>query len=102
MIMSDDLLLAFARRKDVPLSEADELRVGFASNNWLRLWENTYYQYRQGLFDDDEFRAVEASMKNRLGRNTPLRERFCFFRAGGGISERFVAYVDSILSTPCE
>jgi len=45
------------RRAGEPLSLADEELLDSLVNATFRLWENTHYQYRSGLFDDDEFQA---------------------------------------------
>jgi hypothetical protein len=39
------------------LSAEDEFLLDAMANATLRLWENTHYQYRNGLFDDEEFEA---------------------------------------------
>ena len=39
------------------LSAEDESVLDAMANATLRLWENTHYQYRNGLFDDEEFEA---------------------------------------------
>lgn len=44
-------------RAGEPLSRSDEELLDSLVNATFRLWENTHYQYRNGLFDDDEFEA---------------------------------------------
>ena len=39
------------------LSAEEEFLLDAMANATLRLWENTHYQYRNGLFDDAEFEA---------------------------------------------
>ena len=39
------------------LSAEEEFLLDAMANATLRLWENTHYQYRKGLFDEEEFEA---------------------------------------------
>jgi hypothetical protein len=62
----------------------------------LRLWENIHYQYRNGVFDEDEFNAERNSWKN-LGARTPmLRSVYCQLKQGGSLSTAFVAEMDTL------
>jgi hypothetical protein len=42
-----------------PLTAEEDFLMGQLANATLRLWENTFYQYRVGLFDEEE---IEADM----------------------------------------
>ena len=45
------------RRNGQPLSDEESALLNSLAGATLRLWENTHYQYRNGLFDDAEFEA---------------------------------------------
>ena len=45
------------RRSGQPLSDEESALLNSLASATLRLWENTHYQYRNGLFDDAEFEA---------------------------------------------
>lgn len=62
----------------------------------LRLWENIHYQYRNGVFDEDEFNAERNSWR-RLGERTPLlRGVYCQMKRFGSLSTAFVAEMDKL------
>jgi hypothetical protein len=74
--------------------EAGKVLQLYVSN--LRLWENIHYQYRNGVFDEDEFNAERNSWKN-LGARTPmLHSAYCQLKQGGGLSTAFVAEMDQL------
>ena len=48
------------------LGYEDEILLDSMANATLRLWENTHYQFRNGLFDDDEFEADLAVWREQM------------------------------------
>ncbi len=65
-----------------------------------RYRENVSYQYRNGLFDEDEYLAQREAWREILNRNGYAREIWC-----GRIdrqSPQFVAEINGLLDTPCE
>ena len=48
------------------LSLEEEYLLDQATNATLRLWENTHYQYRMRLFDEDEFEADLAVWRDAI------------------------------------
>ena len=82
---------------DMSSLTADELRQLFqlyVSN--LRLWENIHYQYRNGVFDEEEF-AAERNSWRALGDRTPLlRAVYCQLKQRGSLSPAFVAELDKL------
>jgi hypothetical protein len=70
----------------------------FRLERWLyayfRVWENAHYQYRQGLYDDSEFRAQREAWRLRLGR-PHVAEIWCRMR--GMHSPEFVAELEALL-----
>jgi hypothetical protein len=61
---------------------------------YFRLWENTHYQYRLGLYDDSEFRGLREAWRVRLGRPR-VAEIWCRMR--GMHSAEFVAELEALL-----
>jgi len=55
-IGTDPLAMELIRRGNSGNLEPDEvLSYSFISQSNLRMWENEYYQYKMGLFDESEF-----------------------------------------------
>ena len=53
-----DLVTAYMKIEDgTPLDPKDRYFLDNMANATLRHWENTYYQYKKGLFDQEEFDA---------------------------------------------
>ena len=83
--------------RDLSSLTAEETRQLFqlyVSN--LRLWENIHYQYRNGVFDEDEF-AAERNSWRALGERTPLlRGVYCQLKQRGALSPAFVTELDKL------
>ena len=62
----------------------------------LRLWENIHYQYRNGVFDEDELAAERNSWKALGERNPLLRSVYCQLKQGGSLSPAFVTEMDKL------
>ena len=60
----------------------------------FRLWENTNYQYRQGLFDETEYAGSLATRNDVLSRNNALVEYWCARRQM--FSRPYVAEMDAL------
>ena len=64
----------------------------------LRLWENIYYQYRNGLFEEAEFLAEREVWRNRA--STPMFLMvYCPVSQAGALSTDFVQEIDSLMSS---
>ena len=58
MYMDPRVIVAHQKRRSgQPLSDEESALLNSLASATLRLWENTHYQYRNGLFDDAEFEA---------------------------------------------
>lgn len=69
------VMSAFQRARNGGSLSADDLYIlDNSSNATLRMWENNYYQYRAGLFDESEFDA-ELTVWRQLLQNEPEFER---------------------------
>lgn len=89
--------IAYRANTDLSSLSADEKQKVFqlyVSN--LRLWENIHYQYRNGVFDEDEF-AAERNSWRALGERTPLlRSVYCQVKQRGSLSPAFVVEMDKL------
>ena len=50
----------------IEIDTPDYHRCNMMEQSHLRIWENEWYQYRQGLFDEQEYLARRASWKATL------------------------------------
>ena len=75
------------------VEETQKLFTLYVAN--LRLWENIHYQYRNGVFDEEEFTAERNSWRNRGARSPLLRNAYCQLKQGG-LSPAFVAEMDKL------
>lgn len=79
---------------DLTAEELQQLAQLYVSN--LRLWENIHYQYRNGVFDEDEF-AAERNSWRAVGERTPvLRAVYCQLKQQRSLSPAFVAEMDKL------
>ena len=73
--------------------EAYQFRV--RSNALLRYWEDVHYQYRQGLYVEEEFSRQRAAWANSLQRSVGLSHYWCTVRTL--YSPLFAAELDALL-----
>ena len=81
------------------LSDEESFQFSLWASSWLRFYENVTYQYRQGLFDEEEWRAQREIMGRRLNTQSGLRMSFCSNREV--YSRNMVDIVDELLEVPC-
>ena len=85
--MDPRVIVAYQKqRSGQPLSDEESILLNQIASATLRLWENTHYQYRNGLFDDAEFQADLAVWRQdmqktefKLSRKRTFNS--CFSRA---------------------
>jgi len=103
-------LTQFSSREDVrraihkanlgePLTWEDEQLVHSWATNTLRFWENMHYQYRQGLYEEQEFQANRADWRERLNIQPALKAEFCSSQEQ--LSAPFFQAAETLLETPC-
>ena len=63
----------------------------------VRYWENVHYQYRQGLYDDEEFAAHREAIRDHLASSKALVEFWCGNRHA--MSQEFAEEIDGLLTT---
>jgi hypothetical protein len=66
----------------------------------LRYYENVHYQYRQGLYSEDEFRGQRESWRQVVFRSDGFRRFFCGSRPQ--FSTEFVAEIEALLIEECD
>ena len=74
----------------------DEFYVRNFANSMLRLWENIYYQYQNGLFDEGEFEA-EIQAWERTTQQPLVIDHWNSYRQE--YSEGFRAVIDSLIAS---
>ena len=74
----------------------DQFYLRSYANTMLRLWENIYYQYQSGLFDQAEFEAEIAGW-NRVTQQTFVIDHWNSNRQE--YSEGFRAVIDSLIAS---
>ena len=67
---TDEGLVSAVRRSfdGEELSPDDRFRLDRISRAYLRYWANVHYQYRNGLYDEEEFGVARVGLKVRLSR----------------------------------
>lgn len=77
------------------LSPTEQFMVRARSETVFRLWENIHYQYRQGLYDDSEFRASIQTFSQILSQQPSLIDAWC--RTNAMYSVEFAEQLKSLL-----
>jgi hypothetical protein len=64
----------------------------------FRIWENVYYQWRNGLYEDSEYEAEKQIWETNV--NLPsIRRVYCGFHSA--LSAGFEAEMNALLDKPC-
>jgi hypothetical protein len=79
------------------LSEYESAQYQLMTMAELRYHENVHYQYRNGLYDEDEYRAHRAQWSTFVFRQKGRVAVFCEARVG--FSPEFVAEIEGLLTT---
>lgn len=83
------------------LSDTERVRYFNLTVAQLRYHENVYYQYRNGLYDENEYRAQREGWRRFVFQSPGLVRVFCMIRPG--LSPGFVAEIDGLLTAhTCE
>jgi hypothetical protein len=83
------------------LSDTERVRYIGLTIPQLRYHENVYYQYRNGLYDEVEYRAQREGWRNRVFQSPGIVAVFCAGRSG--FSRAFVSEIEGLLTTyTCE
>ena len=63
------------------LTPSEYLMYVTRSESIFRHFENTHYQYRQGMFDDDEYQKHLATVTSVISRNNGLLVYWCTYKS---------------------
>jgi hypothetical protein len=88
-----DMLTRARTGEDLTASE----RTQFDNRNaaMFRYWENVHYQYRLGLYDEEEFSKQREGWKSYVNSSRAIVMVWCYMRSA--MSSDFVAEVDALL-----
>ena len=64
----------------------------------FRIWENIYYQWERGLYEDSEFDSERQIWADDMNQPS-MRKVFCEYR--GAYSAGFVEELQSLMDEPC-
>ena len=81
------------------LSDVERRRFGVVRGMQARYFENVHYQYRNGLFDDEEFVAQREFWRRIYSQKTNI-DYWCTVR--DTYSPEFKAEIDGLLAEACE
>ena len=70
--------------------EEEQYFLMFVAN--MRDWENIHYQYRQGMFDEEEFEAERTAWKFVINRNRSFQKNWCLTR--NNFSREYVTEIE--------
>jgi hypothetical protein len=79
--------------EELSADEAEQYFLLFVANK--RYWENVHYQYRQGMFDEDEFDAERRAWRRLINNNKSFARHWCPVRQS--FSPDFVVELESLL-----
>lgn len=82
------------------ISESESVILGWFHESNFRYWENSHYQYRAGLYDEEEFEKYLITIENVITGNPTMIEFFC--SSGEGFSSDFSESVEKILDKNSE
>lgn len=77
------------------LSETQAFQVQLYLNGLYRYWEDVHYQYREGLYDDQEFLSQREAWRRSVNGAPQSREYWCSARIE--YSPEFRAEIDALL-----
>ena len=77
------------------LSSEEEIVLSFIRVSELRRWENTYYQYERGLFEESEFVALSQAWRTRF--NGPMYEDYWTPANRNRYSTSFIEFINGLI-----
>ena len=97
LIGSDPQLASLKRRGDageeLSVDERSQYFLLFVANK--RRWENMHYQYKRGMFDEQEFDAERAAWRRLINNNRSFPRSWCPIRQS--FSPEFVLELEGLL-----
>lgn len=81
------------------LSADERFRLDRLHQAYFRGWEDVHYQYRVGLFDEEEYSHLREAWRARLAR-PGVADFWCLMRSY--YSAAFVSAIDHLLERKCD
>jgi len=78
------------------LTPGERLQIQLRAGALLRIWEDEHYQYRMGLYDEEEFVHERNNWRGVLAGNPSIRQVWC--RNSSNYSSEFAAEVNALLA----
>jgi hypothetical protein len=78
-----------------PLTPVEQFQFQLRMGALLRIWEDEYYQYRMGLYDEAEFTHERQTWKGLLAESPGTIALWC--RTSGNYSAEFAAEIDGLI-----
>ena len=82
------------------LTPVERYRFELLQEGYWRYRENVHYQYRNGLYDEEEYRSLLAVWLSDLDEDEGIRAIYCARREYA--PPTFLADIDAAMKTPCE
>jgi hypothetical protein len=97
-VAADPQLASLVRRADEGkrLTPDEEKQYGHRSAAMFRFFENVNYQYRQGLYDESEYRAHRNAWRVFFDSSATAAKNWCTYREY--VSPELRAEIDSLIS----
>lgn len=95
--LPEALLKGFAGEALTPL---EELLLDWRSNAYWRYRENVNYQYRNDLYEDQEYLPQRRAWVRFLNNQDFTRENWC--SGQDQLSAEFVSEINNLMNVPCE
>ncbi len=97
LLGSNAQLASLMRRAETgqELSAVEEAQHFYMFTSNKRMWENIHYQYRLGVFEEDEFEAERKAWRFLINKDRSFARVWCMTRQN--YSPEFVAELDSLL-----
>jgi hypothetical protein len=97
-LMGSDIQVASVWRRatageELSVDEEAQYFLLFVAN--MRDWENIHYQYRNGMFDENEFGAERMAWRSLVNNNKAFPRNWC--RTRQNYSPNFVIELESLL-----
>jgi len=97
LIGSNSQLTSLMRRAEAgeELSADEEAQQFYLFTSNKRMWENIHYQYRLGIFEEQEFEAERTAWRFLINKDKSFGRNWCLTREN--YSPEFVAELESLL-----
>jgi len=81
------------------LTQQDIIQFRYRTISMFRYFENVNYQYRQGLYDEEEYATQKEAWRNYLASSDRVASNWCDYRET--VSPQFRAEIDGLLAKRC-